>query len=79
MEQNNCLLENFLAKVRKHTINIFRAGHAHCAREVISATMVPAAGTHRSDSFRLDAGVGAVSPPDFRRGRMSIGIGGKTT
>lgn len=41
-------------------INILRAGHAHCACEVSGAAMPPAAGTHRSDSFRLDAGVGAV-------------------
>ena len=41
-------------------INILRAGHAHCACEVSDAVGSPAAGTHRSDSFRLDAGVGAV-------------------
>src|SRR5690606_36483676 len=34
-------------------INILRAGHAHCACEVSGAAMPPAAGTHRSDSFRL--------------------------
>jgi putative transposase len=44
-------------------INILRAGHAHCACEVSGAAMPPAAGTHRSDSFRLDAGVGAVGIP----------------
>ncbi|WP_143969930.1 RNA-guided endonuclease InsQ/TnpB family protein, partial [Tepidimonas fonticaldi] len=40
-------------------INILRAGHARCACEVSGAVMPPAAGTHRSDSFRLDAGVSA--------------------
>src|SRR5690606_33927459 len=49
-------------------INILRAGHARCACEVSDAVMSPAAGTHRSDSFRLDAGVSAVGIPDFRRG-----------
>ena len=44
-------------------INILRAGHAHCACEVSGAAMPPAAGTHRSDSFRLDAGVSAVGIP----------------
>lgn len=44
-------------------INILRAGHAHCACEVSGAVMPPAAGTHRSDSFRLDAGVSAVGIP----------------
>lgn len=44
-------------------INILRAGHARCACEVSGAVMPPAAGTHRSDSFRLDAGVGAVGIP----------------
>lgn len=44
-------------------INILRAGHARCAREVSDAVMSPAAGTHRSDSFRLDAGVSAVGIP----------------
>jgi len=44
-------------------INILRAGHAHCACEVSGAAMPPAAGTHRSDSYRLDAGVGAVGIP----------------
>jgi len=46
-------------------INILRAGHAHCACEVSGAAMPPAAGTHRSDSFRLDAGVGAVGIPQL--------------
>ena len=44
-------------------INILRAGHARCACEVSGAVMPPAAGTHRSDSFRLDAGVSAVGIP----------------
>ena len=52
-------------------INILRAGHARCACEVSGAVMPPAAGTHRSDSFRLDAGVSAVGIPQLRRGRMS--------
>lgn len=49
-------------------INILRAGHAHCACEVSGAAMPPAAGTHRSDSFRLDAGVGAVGIPGLQGG-----------
>ena len=44
-------------------INILRAGHARCACEVSGAVMPPAAGTHRSDSFRLDVGVSAVGIP----------------
>ncbi len=44
-------------------INVLRAGHARCACEVSGAVMPPAAGTHRSDSFRLDAGVSAVGIP----------------
>jgi len=44
-------------------INILRAGHARCACEVSGAVMPSAAGTHRSDSFRLDAGVSAVGIP----------------
>lgn len=44
-------------------INILRAGHARCACEVSGAVMPPAAGTHRSDSFRLDAEVSAVGIP----------------
>lgn len=44
-------------------INILRAGHARCACEVSDAVMSPAAGTHRSGSFRLDTGVGAVGIP----------------
>ena len=44
-------------------INILRAGHARLACEVSGAVMPPAAGTHRSDSFRLDAGVSAVGIP----------------
>ena len=41
-------------------INILRAGHAHCACEVSDAVMSPAAGTHRSNSLRRDAGMSAV-------------------
>jgi len=44
-------------------INVLRAGHARCACEVSGAVMPPAAGTHRSDSSRLDAGVSAVGIP----------------
>lgn len=40
-------------------MNILRAGHAQLACEVSGAVMPPAAGTHRSDSFRLDAGMSA--------------------
>ena len=41
-------------------INVLRAGHARFACEVSGATMPPAAGTHRIDSCRLDAGMSAV-------------------
>ncbi|RDK05023.1 RNA-guided endonuclease InsQ/TnpB family protein [Cupriavidus lacunae] len=41
-------------------INVLRAGHARLACEVSGAGMPPAAGTHGSDSFRLDAGMSAV-------------------
>jgi len=44
-------------------INVLRAGHARCACEVSGAVMPPAAGTHRSDSSRLDAGLSAVGIP----------------
>ncbi|MFA7579513.1 zinc ribbon domain-containing protein, partial [Castellaniella sp.] len=46
-------------------INVLRAGHARFACEVSDAVMSPAAGTHRSSSFRLDAGVSAVGIPRF--------------
>ncbi|WP_455281309.1 RNA-guided endonuclease InsQ/TnpB family protein [Cupriavidus necator] len=36
-------------------INVLRAGHARFACEVSGAAMPPAAGTHRSDSIRLDS------------------------
>ena len=36
-------------------INVLRAGHARFACEVSDAVGSPAAGTHRSDPFRLDA------------------------
>ena len=49
-------------------INVLRAGHARCACEVSGAVMPPAAGTHRSDSFRLDAGVSAVGIPGLQAG-----------
>ncbi|MGG1947672.1 transposase [Trinickia sp. NRRL B-1857] len=45
------------------SINILRAGHARCACEVSGVVMPPAAGTHRSDSPRLDAEVRAVGIP----------------
>ena len=41
-------------------INVLRAGHARFACEVSDAAESPAAGTRRSDSSRLDAGVSAV-------------------
>jgi putative transposase len=41
-------------------INVLRAGHARLACEVSGAVMPPAAGTHRSDSSRLDAEISAV-------------------
>ena len=44
-------------------INVLRAGHARCACEVSDAVGSPAAGTHRSDSFRLDAGMSTVGIP----------------
>jgi len=44
-------------------INVLRAGHARLACEVSGAVMPPAAGTHRSDSFRLDAGMSTVGIP----------------
>jgi putative transposase len=44
-------------------INVLRAGHARLACEVSDAIGSPAAGTHRSDSFRLDAGMSAVGIP----------------
>lgn len=44
-------------------INVLRAGHARFACEVSGALMPPAAGTHRSDSRRLDARVSAVGIP----------------
>ncbi|MFC3333505.1 hypothetical protein ACFOEM_13945 [Paenalcaligenes hominis] len=36
-------------------INVLRAGHAQFACEVSGAVRPPAAGTHRSDSGRLNA------------------------
>ncbi|MFT4100339.1 MAG: RNA-guided endonuclease TnpB family protein [Burkholderiaceae bacterium] len=44
-------------------INVLRAGHARLACEVSGAARPPAAGTHRGDSVRLDAGVSAVGVP----------------
>jgi len=44
-------------------INIVRAGHARFACEVSGEVMPPAAGTHRSDSSRLDAAMSAVGIP----------------
>lgn len=44
-------------------INVLRAGHARFACEVSGAVRSPAAGTHRSDSLRLDAGMSAVEIP----------------
>ncbi|QTF93451.1 transposase [Halomonas sp. BM-2019] len=44
-------------------INVLRVGHARLACEVNGAVMPSAAGTHRSDSRRLDAGVSAVGIP----------------
>lgn len=44
-------------------INVLRAGHARLACEVNGAVMPSAAGTHRSDSIRLDAGLSAVGIP----------------
>jgi putative transposase len=44
-------------------INVLRAGHARLACEVNGAVMPSAAGTHRSDSTRLNAGLSAVGIP----------------
>jgi putative transposase len=44
-------------------INVLRAGYARFACEVSDAVRSPAAGTHRCDSSRLDAGVSAVGVP----------------
>ena len=44
-------------------INVLRAGHARCACEVSGAVMPPAAGTHRSDSSRINAGLSTVGIP----------------
>ncbi len=44
-------------------INVLRAGHARLACEVSGAVMSPAAGTHRSDSTQLNAGLSAVGIP----------------
>ncbi|MCK7581402.1 MAG: transposase [Chromatiales bacterium] len=44
-------------------INVLRAGHARLACEVSGARRPPAAGTHRSDSIRLNAGLNAVGIP----------------
>ncbi len=52
-------------------INILRAGHARCACEVSGVVVPPAAGTHRSDFIRLDAGLSAVESSACRSGRMS--------
>lgn len=52
-------------------INILRAGHAHCACEVSGVVVPPAAGTHRSDFIRFDAGLSAVEPSACWSGRMS--------
>jgi len=44
-------------------INVLRAGHARFACEVSGAVMPPAAGTHRSDSSRINAGLSTVGIP----------------
>lgn len=49
-------------------INVLRAGHARLACEVSGAVMPPAAGTHRSESFRLDARLNAVGIPCLQAG-----------
>ena len=57
-------------------INILRAGHARCACEVSGAVRSPAAGAHRSDSSRLDAGLGAVGIPRLQAGEdVNVGSG----
>jgi putative transposase len=43
--------------------NVLRAGHAGCACEVSGAVMPPAAGTHRSDTSRRNAGLSAAGIP----------------
>lgn len=47
---------------------ILRAGHARCACEVSDAVMSPAAGTHRSNSLRRDAGMSAVGISGLKAG-----------
>ncbi|WP_229518951.1 RNA-guided endonuclease InsQ/TnpB family protein [Massilia rhizosphaerae] len=49
-------------------INVLRAGHARLACEVNGAVMPSATGTHRSDSFRLDAGLSAAGIPCLQAG-----------
>jgi hypothetical protein len=49
-------------------INILRAGYARCACEVSGEVMPPAAGTHRSGSFRFDAGMSSVGIPQLQAG-----------
>jgi putative transposase len=44
-------------------INVLRAGHARLACEVSGAPRPPAAGTHRSDSIRLEARLSTVGIP----------------
>ena len=44
-------------------INVLRAGHARFACEVSCAVMPPAAGTHRSDLSRINAGLSTVGIP----------------
>jgi putative transposase len=49
-------------------INVLRAGLARFACEVSGAVRPPAAGTRRSDSFRLDAAVSAVGISGLQAG-----------
>jgi len=44
-------------------VNVLRAGHARLACEVSGEVLPPAAGTHRSDSFRINTGMSAVGIP----------------
>ncbi|SNT11970.1 putative transposase [Noviherbaspirillum humi] len=60
-------------------INILRAGHARCACEVSGAARPPAAGTRRSDLFRISAGNAAVGIPGIKQGGCQGGAVGEFT
>src|SRR5690606_1651911 len=49
-------------------VDVLRAAHAYCACEASGAAVPRGAGTHRSDAFRFDGGVGAVGIPQLWAG-----------